>query len=105
MFGWINAGLPLIPGALSTLRPTTSPRLSTVRFEFTCEPTTAQPIEILIDEVGDYLRQVAHEVARIEDEFEGVVNFNVVPDPKFEMVLGTLNVRFHFAVLRKHLVM
>jgi len=97
-FGWINGGLPWIPGVLSTLRPTTSPCLSAVRLEFTCDPTAAQPIESLIREVGNHFRQVADEVARIEREFDGAVNFTVVPDPKFEVVLGRLNVRFRFAM-------
>ena len=96
-FGWISGGLPLFTGALSTLTPTTSPRLSAVRLEFTYEPTVAQSVELLIREAGNSLQQVADEVARIEREYEGAVNFTVVPDSKFKVLLDKLNVRFYYA--------
>jgi len=92
--GNMNNGLPVIPGALSTLRPATSPRLSAVRLEFTYESTAFRSVELMTGEVWICLRQAANEVARIEREFEGAVNFTVVPDSRFEMVLDRLKVRF-----------
>ena len=76
--------------ALSTLRPTTSPRrLSDIRLNF-CLPTSP-PVEALITGMEDDLRRIADEVARIEREFEGTtLNLTVVSDSKFD----TLNVRF-----------
>jgi len=87
----------VIPGALSTLTPVTSPRLSVIRLEFTYEPTAVHSMAIMINEVRDSLQQVANEVTRIEREFEGAVNFTVVPDSRFEVALSRLNVRFRFA--------
>jgi len=92
--GWFGKGLPWIPMALSTLKPTTSPRLSTVRLSFA--GFIARSVKTLIEDTGNDLRLVAVEVSRIEREFEGRVNFTVVSDSVFEVVLDTLGVRFHF---------
>jgi len=48
----------------------------------------------MIAGMGSDLQRIADEVARIEREFEGRVTFTVFPDPKFQMVLIYLNVRF-----------
>lgn len=77
--------------ALSTLKPTTSPRLSAVRLSFA--GFTDRTVDTLIRDTGNDLRQVADEVARIEREFEGAVNFTVASDSVFEAVLDTLGVR------------
>jgi len=90
--GWTGGGLPWIPPALSTLRPTTSPRLSAIRLNF-ASPSTALPIKTLVKDTRCDLRQVADEIARIESEFEGVVNVTVLRDSMFEAVLCALNVR------------
>ena len=92
--GWKEGGLPWIPMALSTLRRATSPRLSTIRLDFTGAAIANRPIENLIKNMGDDLRRIANEVARIQREFDGAVNFAVLLDPVFEVVLDTLNVRF-----------
>jgi len=42
------------------------------------------------------LRRIADEVARIEHEFQGAVKVTVLRDPRFEGVLGELNVGFCF---------
>ena len=88
--------------ALSTFRPVSSPRLSSIRLGFTGSLITELPIEPLIKDTGNDLRQVADEVARIEREFEGAVDFAVVKDSEFEVVLDTLGVRFRFVALTKH---
>jgi len=93
--GWPGRGLPWIPMALSTLRPTTSPRLSAVRLCFTCL-LIDRSVRTLIKDTGNDLRRVASEVSRIEREFEGMVDFSVVSDSVFEMVLDNLSVRFRF---------
>ena len=82
--------------ALSTFKPATSSRLSTIRLDFARSPIVHRPIEILLKDTSDDLRWVANEVARIEREFGGAVNVDVRRDPGFEMVLSTLNVRFGF---------
>jgi len=99
MIGWEEGGLPWIPMALSTLRPATSPRLSSIRLNFAGSPIINKSIETLIEDMGNDLLRIVDEVARIDHEFEGAVNLTVVPDSKFEVVLKTLNVRFRLAVL------
>ena len=98
---WMGGGLPWIPKALSTLRPATSPHLSSIRLDFGGAYIVDLPVEPLTKDTGDDLRQVADEVARIESEFGGAVNFTVVSDAEFEAVLNTLGVRPRFAVLMK----
>ena len=82
--------LPWIPMALSTLRPATSPHLSVIKLDFSS--STSRPVETRITDLGNDLRRIASEVARIECEFGGVVNFTVVRDPVFAVVLDSLNV-------------
>ena len=91
--GW-RGGVPWIHTALSTLRPATSPCLSSIRLDFSCSHYFDPAIETLIGNMGNDLRLIADEVSRIEREFEGAVNLTVLRDPKFELVLDTLNVRF-----------
>lgn len=92
---WKARNLPWIPAALSTIRPTTSPRLSSLRLIFNGTPH-GRSVQSLIDGMGNDLRQIAEEVARIEREFEGVVNLTVVRAAYFELVLGRLNASFLF---------
>ena len=91
--------MPWIPMALSTLRPATSPHLSVIRLDF--RSSTSRPVEAVIANMGNDLRRIADEFARIEHEFEGAVNFTVAPDSKFQVVLDTLNVRFSFVGWKK----
>ena len=58
-------------------------------------------VETLARGTSNDLRRIADEVARIEPEFEGAVNVTVTRDPKFKVILETLNVRFKFAVLAR----
>jgi len=88
--------------ALSTLNPATSPRLSSIRLNFT--HWRARSAETLIEDMGGDLRRVADEAFRIEREFEGAVNLTVLQDPKFEAVFGTLNVGFRFVVGQDYMV-
>ena len=74
--------IPWIPMALSTLNPTTSPHISSLRLNFIGPPTRLRP-GFSIEDMGDALRQIADQVARIEQEFEGVVNCTVIRDPRF----------------------
>ena len=95
---WRGGGLPWIPIALSTLKSSTSPRLSAIRFDFSCSHGVTRPVEAVIAEVGNDLRRIADEVARIECEFEGTVSFTALLDSVFEKVLDKLNVRFRFVM-------
>ena len=92
---WSVGGLPWIHLALSTLRPATSPRLSAVQLKFSRSACIyIIGAQGLIKNVGNDLRQIADEVARIEREFEGVVNFTVLRDSGFGAALDRLNVSF-----------
>jgi len=93
--GLKNGGLPWIPGALSTLRPATSPRLSSLRLDL-FGPSHYQSVGTLIEWTDSDLLRIADEVGRIDREFEGAVNFTVVPDSKFKAVLDALKVSFCF---------
>jgi len=95
MIGRMNQGVPWIPTALSTLRPTTSPRLSAIRYVL-IDPPTNQPAETSIRNMRIDLRRIADEVVRIRREFEGSVDLTLVPGLGFDGVLGELNVRFNF---------
>ena len=93
-FQWADRngrGLPWIAIALSTLRPSTSPHLSAIKLDFCTSATLL--VETMIAEMGNDLRRIADEVARIEREFEGAVSFIVCRDSKLWAVLDTLNVR------------
>ena len=91
---WIGGSPHWIPTALSTLRPTTSPRLSAIWLDLS---SINKPLETLVERFGNDLRWIADEFIRIEREFEGAVNFTVVPDSKFKVLLDKLNVRFYYA--------
>ena len=93
---WVGGDILWIPTALSTLRPTTSPHISTIRLNFTSFSSANRSIEILLNGVGSGLRRVADELSRIEREFEGAVNLIVVRNPGFGAVFDALNVRFRF---------
>jgi len=91
-----EGGLPWIPAALSTFRAATFPRLSVIRLDF--RSSASQPVETMIATMGNDLQRIAGEVARIEHEFKGAVNFTVLrdPGPGFGAVLDALNVRSPF---------
>jgi len=94
--GWITGSLRWIPMALSTLKPTTSPRLSAVLLNFFDPPSGFRSTEVSIEEVGNDLRQVADEVTRIKGEFKGMVNLTVCRDLLFKGVLDTHHVWVYF---------
>jgi len=100
--GRTGGGLVWIPMALSTVRPATSLRLSTIRLDFAPSPLVNRSVLSLLEGATDDLRRVEYEVARIEREFEGVVNLTVVRDSVFKAVLATLNVRFRFCRVEWH---
>ena len=87
--------MPWIHLALSTLGPSTSPHLSSIRLDFAVGSSIInRSAETLIVNMGNDLRRIADEVARIEREFEGTVSLTVRLDSVFEVVLDTLNVSF-----------
>ena len=90
---WYSGGLSWIPTSLSTLRSTTSPRLSAIQLNFIRLPSNSESV---IHHTGDDLRRVAGEVARIGSEFKGMVNVTLLPDPRFTIAFNALNVRFRF---------
>ena len=94
--GWMAGGVLWIPMALSTLRPVTSPRLSSIQLDFSRPLTANRSIQAAIGDAGDHFRRVADEVARIQREFKGAVGLSVARDSGFKVVFDTLNVRFHF---------
>ena len=93
--GWVSEDLFWIPTALSTLKPATSPRLSTIRLNFTHPSSNDRPVETVIKHTENDLRRIADEIARIEREFRGAVNVTIHRDPAFRAVLHALNVRLH----------
>jgi len=80
--------------ALSTLRPAASPRLSVIKLDFTS--FTGVLVETIIADMGSDLRRIADEVARIEREFDGAVNFAVLRDSGFGAAFNSLNARCRF---------
>lgn len=96
VFRMMGRGPPRIPVDLSTLRLTTSPRLSSVRLEFACVPSAVPSVEIVAEEMINYAEQAADYIARIKREFGEAVNFTVAIDSKIEAVLGRIDVSFCF---------
>lgn len=94
--GWKSGGISWIPAALSTLKPATSPRLASLQLHLSATPSTVYSPETLIKDIGNDLRWVADEVARIEREFKGAVKLTVARGRKFKAVFDTLNVRPYF---------
>ena len=92
-----------IPTALSTLKHTTSPRLSALQLSFVMS-TTTHSVKTSIEDMGNDLRWAADEVARIEREFEGAVELILTRDPGFETVFDALDVSFLFLRSGRHLV-
>ena len=91
----MGGSLLWIPRALSTIKLTTSPRLSAVQLSFARPPTATHPTVVaLIESAGKDLRWVTGEVARIKREFEGPLNLTMLQDPLFEVAFDGLNVRF-----------
>jgi len=95
---WLSGSLLWIPVALSTLRLSTSPRLSTIRLYFSRSRTGYRPTGILTSAPGDDLRRVADEVSRIEREFEGAVKVTVIQQPEFQETFDTFDVSFSVSV-------
>ena len=78
-----------IPVALSTLRPATSPHLSAIKLNFFHLPAGS-----LIEDASNDTVWLADEVARIEREFEGTVDFTVLRSPGDDV--DKLDVRSRF---------
>ena len=89
--GWVAGGLLWIPITLSTLRPATSPHLSTIRLDFDRSYiiNPSESVETIIGDTVNDLRWAVDEVARIEREFGGAVKSNVFLDPAFTVALET----------------
>jgi len=87
--------------ALSTLKPTTSPRLSVIRLTFDGRTSARFPrhAEPPLKEVKDDIRWARDEVARIEREFRGTVDLTVRWHPWFEVILDTFNAKFPFSFI------
>ena len=77
---FLSGGLRWIAMALSTIKPTTSPSLSTIRVDLACLNATTRP-ERLTEDTRNNLRRVTDEVVRIEREFSGALNLTVFTDP------------------------
>ena len=94
--GWAEGGLPWIPAALSTLRPASSRCLSVLLLNFFRSPSANRSVEPAVEYMGDDLRRIIDEIARIKREFQGAVKVTVLWDSGFKAVLNALNVRFFF---------
>ena len=95
---WLRGPLRYIPVALSTLKPSTSPRLSHVHLGLTGLTCPSRYIlyEALPPEnLGGDLRRIADEFSRIEREYTGAVDLSVFGGTGVER-LDTINVRFSF---------
>ncbi|KAF9781680.1 hypothetical protein BJ322DRAFT_1220464 [Thelephora terrestris] len=79
---WRGGSLLWIPVALSTLKPTTSPRLSIVRLSLRSMARYVNPRDWW-ERLCDDLRRVEGEIARIKHEFAGEVNLIVSRPPWF----------------------
>lgn len=91
----MHGSLGWIPRALSTIKYTTSPRLSTLRLSLTRPPTAPnRSVYALIEGAGEDLRRVAGEVARIKCEFDGAVNLTMLRDTLFVAAFDAVRVRF-----------
>lgn len=83
---WVSGNLRWISTALSTLKPTTSPHLSTVQLSFSGRTTVTQDEEI----AGD-LQLIGTEISRIRREFEGAVRLTVIQNGWFQAALEELD--------------
>lgn len=92
--GWVGGGLLWIPMALSTIKSTTSPRLSTIRLNFFRSHSTDRNVEPSIQGMSGDFQRAEDEAARIKREFGKAVDLTVLRDPSFWVVLDALNVRF-----------
>ena len=94
--GWIEGSPYWIPMALSTLKPATSPRLSSIRLDFTpvIDRNVPSHLRAMIEVMADDLRRAADEVTRIKREFKGVVDVNVVRAPWMGVALDEFSVSF-----------
>jgi len=88
---WSVLGGEVSRGSLWLFRPSDPPPLHTYRY---LTPFLQLAYVPTCRNLGRDLQRIADEVARIDREFEGAVNFTVVPDSKFEVVLDTFNVSF-----------
>ena len=94
---WVGGRLPWIPAALSTLKPTTSPHLSTITLRFTRVRSVNRPARAVIKDMRDDIQWVTDESIRINREFEGAVNFTVHRDSGFAE-FDKFQVSFRFLV-------
>jgi len=94
--GWASGSLLWIPTSLSTLRPATSPRMTTILLDFLSQSSAARSIEILLKSAGSDLQQVADEFARIEREFEGAVDLTVFWNAGFWAAFDALDLKVRF---------
>jgi len=77
---WRRGSLHWIPTALSTLKPVTSPHLSTIRLTFDGPSSSILSAGVPVGDIDNDLRRVADEFSRIEHEYEGAVNLTLLRD-------------------------
>ena len=87
----IHGDILWIHKALSTLKPSTSPRLSAVRLKLGSKPPEDSPVHVreLPDRV---IRPIEEQVARIELEYTGTVDVTVQRYPRLEVGVPTFSV-------------
>ena len=91
----MSGGLLWVSTALSTVRPATSPHLSTIKLDLVRQPNANGPVVVMITDTGKDLSKVPDEVSRIKREFMGVPDLTVLLDPAFGVVSDILDVWRH----------
>ncbi|KAF9645584.1 hypothetical protein BDM02DRAFT_492760 [Thelephora ganbajun] len=92
---WIYNDLHWIHMALSTLKPATTPHLSSIYLSFKDPGYLSRPSSAQLEKNPNDLQGVADEFVRIGREYDGEVDITVVLDTGHRL-LGIYNVRFCF---------
>ena len=82
ILGWTSGGLHWIPVALSTIKPTTSSRLSVVQVVIR-NRSSWHVIMVSRERLADDIQLINGEVSRIEQEFENTMDLTVELPPGF----------------------
>ena len=81
---WVAGDLLWVAATLSTIKPVTSPHLSTIRLKFIGHGLPYVPFHLRERLIND-LKLIEEHVARIECDFAGVVDLTVIRYPGFKV--------------------
>ena len=82
---WSSGSLLWFSTSLSTLEPSTSPRLSAIRVSISGRYPGPSTLARMREELGNDLRLIEDQAARIEREFMGVASFTYYRQPLFSV--------------------